>query len=84
MNTCLWLKFLELHQTKAKEVKLCAACNFIIWAVSARLSAFSAVSLTTALNKSTPGAKEFLAHNTYSHSGTQLKLTWFFVTVKKP
>lgn len=30
MNTCLWLKFLELHQTKAKEVKLCAACNFII------------------------------------------------------
>ena len=48
MNTCLWLKFLELHQTKAKEVKLCAACNFIIWAVSARLSAFSAVSLTTA------------------------------------
>ena len=48
MNTCLWLKFLELHQTKAKEVKLCAACNFIIWAVSARLLRYHGVSLTTA------------------------------------
>ena len=48
MNTCLWLKFSELHRNKVKEVKLCAACNFIIWAVSARLLRYHGVSLTTA------------------------------------
>lgn len=61
-----WLKFRELHPNASERGRMCAACNFIIWAALACLLRLGGVSLTAALCGFTVKTTNLTAVSVYS------------------